>query len=59
MRGSGVGRQLIAAAESWLRDKGVPKVQLMVRETNTQVVAFYERLGYEVAPRVIMSKWLT
>jgi ribosomal protein S18 acetylase RimI-like enzyme len=30
----------------------------MVRETNTKVVAFYERLGFETAPRVVMSKWL-
>ena len=35
------------------------KVQLLVRETNTAVVAFYERLGFEVAPRVVMGKWLS
>jgi hypothetical protein len=23
------------------------------------VVAFYEQLGFEVAPRVLMGKWLT
>jgi ribosomal protein S18 acetylase RimI-like enzyme len=34
------------------------KAQLLVRETNTKVVSFYEHLGYEVAPRVIMGKWL-
>jgi ribosomal protein S18 acetylase RimI-like enzyme len=30
----------------------------MVRETNTEVVAFYERLGFERMPRVAMAKWL-
>lgn len=30
----------------------------MIRETNTTVVPFYERLGYEDTPRIIMSKWL-
>lgn len=58
LRGSGIGRQMVQAAEEWLRQRGVVKVQLLVRETNTQVVSFYEHLGYEVAPRVVMGKWL-
>jgi ribosomal protein S18 acetylase RimI-like enzyme len=57
-RGSGIGRLMVQAAEHWLRQRGVLKAQLLVRETNTGVVAFYERLGFEVAPRVVMSKWL-
>ena len=57
-RGSGIGRQMIEAAEEWLRQRGVVKVQLLIRETNTQVVSFYEYLGFDVAPRVVMSKWL-
>lgn len=54
----GVGALIVAAAQDWLRERGVVKVQLLVRETNTAVVAFYEKLGFEVAPRVVMSKWL-
>ena len=57
-RGAGFGRQMVMAAEGWLRERGVLKAQLLVRETNTKVVSFYEHLGFEVAPRVIMSKWL-
>jgi len=57
-RGTGIGRRMVEAAQAWLRERGVVKVQLLVRETNTRVVAFYERLGFEVAPRVVMSKWL-
>jgi ribosomal protein S18 acetylase RimI-like enzyme len=57
-RGSGIGRQMVRAAEEWLRQRGVVKAQLLVRETNTNVVSFYERLGFETAPRVVMSKWL-
>ena len=49
---------MVQAAENWLRTRDIAKVQLLVRETNTNVVAFYERLGFEVAPRVVMSKWL-
>ncbi len=57
-RDEGVGRHVVQAAEDWLRQRRVVKVQLLVRETNTKVVSFYEHLGFEVAPRVVMSKWL-
>ena len=57
-RSKGVGRQMVQAAEHWLRQRGIVKVQLLVRETNTKVVSFYGHLGFEVAPRVVMSKWL-
>lgn len=54
----GTGRAMIEAGEQWLRNRNVPKVQLMIRDTNATVVPFYERLGYEDAPRIIMSKLL-
>jgi ribosomal protein S18 acetylase RimI-like enzyme len=57
-RREGFGRQIVEAGERWLSRQGVAKVQLLVRETNTQVVAFYEHLGFEVAPRVVLAKWL-
>jgi ribosomal protein S18 acetylase RimI-like enzyme len=57
-RGSGIGRQMVQAAEEWLRQRGVVKVQLLVRETNSKVVSFYEHLGFEVTPRTVMGKWL-
>ena len=52
------GRAIMAAAEDWLRQQGVEKVQLMVRPDNTGVKAFYDRLGYETQERVIYAKWL-
>jgi ribosomal protein S18 acetylase RimI-like enzyme len=58
-RHRGLGGAVVDAAEQWLRVRQVPKVQLMVRETNTAIVPFYERLGYEEMPRVLMSKWLS
>jgi ribosomal protein S18 acetylase RimI-like enzyme len=57
-RGRGIGRQMVQAAEEWLRRRGVVKAQLLVRETNTKVVSFYEHLGFEVTPRIVMGKWL-
>jgi ribosomal protein S18 acetylase RimI-like enzyme len=55
----GIGRALVQAAEAWLLQRGVAKAQLMVRETNKDVAAFYERLGYDPMPRINMRKWLT
>ena len=57
-RRRGLGRALVAAAEEWLRRRGVPKVHLMVRETNQAVADFYKRLGYDPMPRINMQKWL-
>jgi ribosomal protein S18 acetylase RimI-like enzyme len=57
-RDQGIGRLMVEAAERWLKNKGVVKVMLLVRETNTQVVDFYKHLGFEAIPRVIMQKWL-
>ena len=57
-RRQGIGRMLVEAAEGWLKQRGVPKAHLMVRETNHQVAAFYERIGYEPMPRINMQKWL-
>jgi ribosomal protein S18 acetylase RimI-like enzyme len=54
----GIGRALVKAAEQWLSECGVPKVHLMVRETNTAVVEFYAHIGYDPMPRVNMQKWL-
>lgn len=49
---------LVEAGELWLRDRNVAKVQLMIRDTNATVMPFYEYLGYEHTPRIVMSKWL-
>jgi ribosomal protein S18 acetylase RimI-like enzyme len=57
-RNQGIGRLMVEAAEQWLKNRGVVKVILLVRETNTQVVDFYKHLGFETIPRVIMQKWL-
>ena len=46
-RGSGIGRALVAEAERLLLALGCPKVQLMVRLGNEQVLGFYDALGYE------------
>ena len=52
------GGIIMAAAEDWLRQRGVEKLQLMVRPDNIQVNAFYKSLGYGEQKRVIYAKWL-
>jgi ribosomal protein S18 acetylase RimI-like enzyme len=54
----GIGSALVRAAEQWLKERNVPKVHLMVRETNEAVTAFYRRIGYDLMPRINMQKWL-
>jgi ribosomal protein S18 acetylase RimI-like enzyme len=46
LRGTGLGRQIMQAAERWLAARGVWKVQLLVRQGNDQAHSFYEHLGY-------------
>jgi ribosomal protein S18 acetylase RimI-like enzyme len=58
-RGAGRGRELMAAAERWLRDRGAVKVQLMVRSSNAAVLGFYDHLGYADADVHVRSKWLS
>lgn len=55
---AGLGRAMVAAAENWLKARGVPKVMLMVRPENEKVRAFYDALGYAEEPRVIFSRRL-
>lgn len=54
----GLGRQMMDAAEGWLRGLGVVKVNLMVRHTNPAALAFYERLGYADAETTVLARWL-
>ena len=57
-QGSGLGRTLVGAAEAWLRARGAPKVQLMVRQTNAAVAGFYTALGYTDAECVVLGRRL-
>jgi ribosomal protein S18 acetylase RimI-like enzyme len=45
-RRRGIGAAMMAEAERLLRAAGCPKINLQVRETNQEVLAFYHALGY-------------
>jgi ribosomal protein S18 acetylase RimI-like enzyme len=52
------GRAIMDAAEGWLRERGILKLQLMVRKDNAQVHAFYKSIGYYNQETVTFAKWL-
>ncbi len=50
--------QLIKHAEKKLLEIGCPKINLMVRKSNTSVLDFYKAIGYHDDPVVVLSKRL-
>ena len=54
----GFGKDTVAAAEAWLRERGVWKINLMVRSDNEKAGRFYEHLGYEINPVTSFGKRL-
>ena len=55
---SGKGESLVRAAEKWLKARGVRKLELQIRDTNTAVKHFYQKIGYDHEPVTIMARWL-
>jgi len=55
---NGYGRALMQHAESWLHEQGCPKLNLQVRETNAEVLSFYEAIGYEKDATISFGKRL-
>lgn len=58
LRGHGVGRDLVQAAEQWLAARDVIDIHLTVRSANAQAARFYERIGYGAVPSIMMEKVL-
>ena len=54
----GLGRSLMHEAELRLRGLGCPKINLQVRTSNPDAIAFYERLGFAVDDAVSLGKRL-
>ena len=57
-QGRGFGHAIMKAAEEWLRERDVWKMNLLIRQGNEKVQAFYESLGYEIEPRLCMARKL-
>jgi ribosomal protein S18 acetylase RimI-like enzyme len=57
-RRRGFAAQLVRAAERGLRSLGCPKVNLQVRAMNSEAVAFYRSVGYDIEERLSMGRSL-
>lgn len=58
LQGRGHGAALMKAVEERFLQAGCPKVNLLVRSTNTAVLAFYRRLGYVQDEAIPLGKRL-
>jgi len=53
-----IGRALMREAERLLMERGCPKINLLVRSSNTDVIAFYRELGYTQDDAVSLGRRL-
>ncbi|ROR72854.1 GNAT family acetyltransferase [Bogoriella caseilytica] len=58
-RGEGHAREMMRACEEWVRDRRIPKIQLMVRNDNLASIGFYEAIGYETSDVAVLGRRLT
>lgn len=52
LRGRGIGSALLAHAESWCREKGLPHISLNVSWHNENARKFYESHGYGIRSEI-------
>jgi ribosomal protein S18 acetylase RimI-like enzyme len=57
-QGLGIGRCMVDEAEKRLRAAGCPKINIQVRSTNTKVIEFYKRIGFELDDVISLGKRL-
>ena len=53
-RRQGIGKRLVKLAERKLKERGCPKINLLVRDTNIEVGQFYEKLGFNRQDDVVI-----
>ena len=56
--GQGLGRAIMAELEQQLLMLGCPKINLQVRNSNAEAIAFYQALGYQVDDVTSLGKRL-
>jgi len=58
LQGQGYARAIMTELESRLLAKGCPKINLQIRDTNVDVVRFYQALGYRADACISLGKRL-
>ena len=57
-RGLGIGRQLMAEIESWSRERGASRLQLLADRTNFSALDFYDKIGWRPTRMICLRrKW--
>jgi len=51
-----IGSRLLAAVESWARERGATRLQLLADRTNLSALKFYERLGWQTTRLICLRK---
>jgi ribosomal protein S18 acetylase RimI-like enzyme len=54
----GYARKIMQIVEQRIKQKGCPKINLMIRATNRQATAFYEAMGYITETSIGLGKRL-
>ena len=57
-RHKGLAARLVRHVETKLIELGCPKLELMVRDSNTSVISFYRNIGFKSEPVMVLSKRL-
>ena len=57
-RRRGFANQMMKEAENLLKNSGCPKINLQIRETNSQAIEFYKNIGFVTDQVVSMGKRL-
>ena len=57
-RGRGIGTRALDMVAEGCRELGVAAVRLEVDTTNTRAMALYQRMGFELQERHMMSRWI-
>jgi ribosomal protein S18 acetylase RimI-like enzyme len=56
MQRKGFGTAAVSAAEAWLKERGIWKINLLVRSENEKIRRFYEKLGYDISDVFCMAR---
>jgi ribosomal protein S18 acetylase RimI-like enzyme len=54
----GYGKKIMQLVEQRIQQRGCPKINLMIRASNSEAVAFYQALGYDLETSVGLGKRL-
>jgi ribosomal protein S18 acetylase RimI-like enzyme len=57
-RRKGLATRMVRHVESKLIELGCPKLELMVRNSNTSVISFYRNIGFDPDPVMVLSRRL-